>query len=235
MSFIDKYHQTIEKHKVSISDEQGSHFAKQVAGDFNPIHDIGSKRFCVPGDLLFALALNRYGIHHKMGFKFTELVSANTPLTFPTLNSDTIQILNHRQKPVLNLELGGSHSSNPAQIENLTRQYVAFSGQNFPHILMPLMQDQDVMINPARPLIIYESMSFELTDLTFSRLDLALAGTELQVSGKRGTATLRFTLNSDGKTIGTGVKTLLLSGLRPYDHVAMDRLYTEYLANKDAG
>ena len=35
--------------------------AKQVCNDYNPIHDIESKRFCVPGDLLFALTLNNFG------------------------------------------------------------------------------------------------------------------------------------------------------------------------------
>ena len=39
--------------------QQASDFAKKVAGDFNPIHDVISKRFCVPGDLLFAVLLSK--------------------------------------------------------------------------------------------------------------------------------------------------------------------------------
>ena len=42
---------------MQFSQQQASQFAKGVAGDFNPIHDVGGKRFCVPGDLLFACLL----------------------------------------------------------------------------------------------------------------------------------------------------------------------------------
>ena len=52
-------------------------------------------------------------------------------------------------------------------IEQLVRSYVLFSGQNFPYILVPLMAEHNVMINPARPLAIYQSMSLHL-----DRLDL---------------------------------------------------------------
>ena len=48
--------------RISFSEQQASDFAKGVAGDFNPIHDPGAKRFCVPGDLLFAVLLHRFGI-----------------------------------------------------------------------------------------------------------------------------------------------------------------------------
>ena len=40
---------------ISVSAQQASDFAKKIAQDFNPIHNVGAKRFCVPGDLLFAL------------------------------------------------------------------------------------------------------------------------------------------------------------------------------------
>ena len=44
---------------VVISAEQASRFAKGVAGDYNPIHNPGARRFCVPGDLLFTLVLTK--------------------------------------------------------------------------------------------------------------------------------------------------------------------------------
>ncbi len=234
MSFLDQYHQVNNDQTVSISAEQGSSFAKQIAGDYNPIHDVDSKRFCVPGDLLFALALDRYGLHQRMSFKFRDMVNADAPLFFPVLESGTLQVLNHRQKPALDLELSGESSLNHDQVQDLIRRYVAFSGQNFPHILLPLMQEHDVMINPARPLVIYESMSLELKHLQFDDLELALENTELQIEGKRGTATLHFSLNSSGELVGTGLKTLLLSGLKPYDKVQMDQLYADYLASMGA-
>ena len=67
---------------VSISREQGSRFAKSVADDF-PLHDIDAKKFCVPGDLLFSLVLNQYGISEKMEFTFAGMVDETSQLTFP--------------------------------------------------------------------------------------------------------------------------------------------------------
>ena len=43
--------------RVCFTREQGSNFAKQMANDFNPLHDADAKRFCIPGDLLFAVIL----------------------------------------------------------------------------------------------------------------------------------------------------------------------------------
>ena len=48
---LEKYY-TLDGSRLSFTRQQASDFAKSVAGDFNPIHDIDSKRFCVPGDLL---------------------------------------------------------------------------------------------------------------------------------------------------------------------------------------
>lgn len=44
-----------QNQSISVSAQQASDFAKKIAQDFNPIHDVGAKRFCVPGYLLFAL------------------------------------------------------------------------------------------------------------------------------------------------------------------------------------
>jgi len=234
MSFLDQYYQAISDQTVTFSAEHGSNFAKHIAGDYNPIHDADSKRFCVPGDLLFALAISRYGMHENMMFTFRDMVNAATTLTFPALEPGTLQVVNERQKPALEVQLSGDKSNNPEQLENLVRQYVAFSGQNFPHILLPLMQEKDVMINPARPLVIYQNMSLTLKHLTFSDLELTLENTELETNGKRGTATLHFSLNSGGELLGTGLKTLLLSGLRPFNKEQMDKLYADYLASMEA-
>ena len=57
-----------DSEKVFFSREQGSNFAKKMANDYNPLHDVDSKRFCVPGDLLFSLVLKKYGLSNKMNF-----------------------------------------------------------------------------------------------------------------------------------------------------------------------
>jgi len=110
--------------------------------------------------------------------------------------------------------------------------YVAFSGQNFPGILVPLMQQHDVMINPDRPLVIYESMAFELQHLEFDELQIELAETSLKVEGKRGTAELHFSMNANGQLLGHGVKQLVLSGLRSFDQTAVQLMCDTYQASK---
>ena len=75
---------------LTISAEQGSRFAKTISNDFNPIHDADSKRFCVPGDLLFALVLQRYGLSQNMSFQFSGMVSAETALEFPRVTRRAI-------------------------------------------------------------------------------------------------------------------------------------------------
>lgn len=231
-----------------MSGKQGNNFAKTVADDFNPIHDTDSKRFCVPGDLLFAIALEKYGLRESMSFKFRELIKADTPLTYPDLekplaskepsaNKDkeplsTFDVICDRCKPVLGIEFAGASTHDTEKIEQLIRNYVVFSGQNFPHILVPLMQQHKVMIHPTRPLVIYESMSLSFDTLDFGDLRIELGRTELEVLGKRGNAQLHFDLNDGDKNIGTGLKRLVLSGLREYDQAAIDVMCEKYKESK---
>ena len=84
------------------------------------------------------------------------------------------------------------------------------------------------MINPERPLVIYESMSFELDRLDIKDVDLELSGSRLQVEGKRGNVTLDYDIFSDGKSVGRGCKRMVMSGLKPYDKSAMDKLADIY-------
>ena len=59
--FLEHYCQ-VDGEKISFTRQQASDFAKNVADDFNPLHDIDAKRFCVPGDLLFAISLETAGL-----------------------------------------------------------------------------------------------------------------------------------------------------------------------------
>jgi len=238
MNFLTQYYTEPRPHQFSVSAIQGSNFAKQIAGDFNPIHHSDSNRFVVPGDLLFAIALNQYGLHTSMAFQFLELVKADTSLNYPEASFEKdiapLEIVNDKGKPLLRLALSGESSQKASQTEQLLRNYVAFSGQNFPHILVPLMKQHNVMINPKRPLVIYESMSLEFTQLDFDELNIELAQTTLDVDGKRGYAKLHFSLNSGAAVIGSGIKNLVLSGLREYQEQAINDMCEEYLASKTA-
>ena len=216
----------------SISGQQASDFAKTLAGDFNPIHDEDARKFCVPGDLMFALVVQRFGIHKGMNFRFLGTIGANVGFTFPSSPLPEMEIANEKGKPVVDVRLSGEKNSSTELGEILIREYVAFSGHNFPHILVPLMADKGVMINPARPLVMYESMSLNFSRLDIQEVALKLSDTSLEVDGKRGNALLHFELISDGAVVGHGAKKLALGGLLPYDQQAMDQVVVDYEAKK---
>ena len=218
--------------QLSISAEQGSQFAKQVCNDYNPIHDVESKRFCVPGDLLFALTLNNYGLSQQMRFDFSGLVPANKELLFPEWNTSELSITDSREKIYLNAYREGDMSQEQSAIEHLVRSYVAFSGHSFPYILVPLMQQHQVMINVARPLVMYQSMSLSLDQIALSTPEVTFLDAQMEVDGKRGNVTLQFSINEGEKAIGRGEKKLVLSGLREFDQQAMDQLILDYEARK---
>jgi hypothetical protein len=229
--FLQSFH-TESGNQLSVSGEQGSQFAKHVCNDYNPIHDPESKRFCVPGDLLFALCLNKYGMSEKMSFIFSGLVPANKLLVFPTSESNELDIKDEREKAYLTLVREGDNNTDPKAIEHLVRSYVAFSGHSFPYILVPLMEQHQVMINNNRPLVMYQSMSLNLEQLELDKPEVKLINADMQVEGKRGNVTLNFAINDDGKAVGRGEKKLVLSGLREFDAQAMDQLIKEYEARK---
>ena len=112
------------------------------------------------------------------------------------------------------------------------RSYVEFSGHSFPYILVPLMQQHQVMINAARPLVMYQSMSLSLDQLDISSPEVKFLDAQMEVDGKRGNVTLQFSINDGGKAIGHGEKKLVLSGLREYDQQVMDQLILDYEARK---
>ncbi|GAM63447.1 hypothetical protein JCM19232_2427 [Vibrio ishigakensis] len=69
-----------ENNQFHFTRAQASNFAKGIAGDFNPIHDEDNSRFCVPGDLLFAVMLQQEGISRSMEFTFSGMVTEGTEL-----------------------------------------------------------------------------------------------------------------------------------------------------------
>ena len=103
-----------------------------------------------------------------MSFRFSGMVGALTPLAFPRSDAPHLEIVNDKGKDFMDIERSGEISHDPGLIQAMIRNYVVFSGQNFPGILVPLMAEHEVMINPARPLVIYEGMSFNLEHLNFS-------------------------------------------------------------------
>lgn len=220
---------------VSFTREQASRFAKEVADDFNPLHDIDAKRFCVPGDLLFALVLANYGVSQHMAFNFKGMVTEETRLVLPA-QAPALTINGDNDKQYLTVDIAGDNSDAPALIDSLTKSYVTFSGHTFPHVLIPLMLEENVMINPSRPMVMYESMLIDLNrlDLADITLELDKASTRLEVNGKRGNVCLAFNLLGADGMVGRGEKHMLLSGLQPYDQQAMDQIVDDYNLSKQA-
>ncbi|BCN93200.1 hypothetical protein THMIRHAM_09850 [Thiomicrorhabdus immobilis] len=229
--YLDAFH-TIHNNLIQITPEQGSRFAKEVSDDFNPLHNPDSKRFCVPGDLLFAMTLARLGLSEKMTFNYTGMVGKGVELVFPETDESTFTIKDANDKPYLDVERDGQTTHDMDFIEGFSRAYVAFSGHSFPHILVPLMQQHNVMINPERPMVIYESMAFEFERLDVKSPALKLSNTSLDVAGKRGTVRIEFDV-LDGETkVGSGYKTMVLSGLRDYEQSQVDGLVELYETSK---
>ena len=228
---LDPYHSACGD-LCRVTAEQGSDFAKAIAGDFNPLHDAGNSRFCVPGDLLFALILTRQGLSRSMRLHFEGMAVADMALRIPMQARPTFA-LTGGDKTLVRVERAGGLTRQRRLIEQLVRCYVSFSGRNFPHILVPLMEQHGVMINPERPLVIYEGMGFELTAVDYPesaipKLGLVLVDSSLEIDGKRAKAHLQFEWRLGIEAAGSGTKTLLLSGLRPLDPIALQGLVQRY-------
>lgn len=230
--FLDQYFHTKNGYTL-ISAQQGSTFAKEVARDFNPIHDPDNRRFCVPGDLLFALGLARYGLSQRMAVRFSDRVGADTPLIYPSTDDHHIQVADDAGQPYLDIERSGDTVDNPDVLTRFIRSYVEFSGQTFPFILVPLMRDAGVMFNPRRPFVVYAHMSVHLDDTAISSPTLTLADRRFDVTGRRGNAHFEFSVLDDDRLVGRGTKTLLLSGLQPYDEAAMADVVSDFNHARD--
>lgn len=230
---LDDYY-SIYEGTIHVSPKQASDFAKKIAGDFNPLHNEDAKRFCVPGDLLFALVLNNYGLSQHMNFTFSGMVGSGVDLVFPQAGNGPITISDNNGKDYLSIERDGETSTDPELIQNLIRHYVEFSGQTFPHILIPLMAEHKVMINPDRPLVIYESMAINIDRLDIKDPQLELTHTTLDIDGKRGRVCLEFCLKTGNEVVGGGKKNMVLSGLREFDQATIDQLVNDYAARKNA-
>lgn len=219
---------------TKITAEQGSLFAKEVARDFNPLHDADAKRFCVPGDLLFAIVLEKYGLSKKMIFTFTGMLGHGVTLDFPETSESQFDINGSNDKTILKVERSGEISTNQQMIDALVQDYVEFSGHNFPYVLVPLMQKHNAMINIDRPLVMYDSMCLEFEHLNFTHPTVEMLEPELSVEGKRGAAHLHFQIKANDEIVGTGYKKIVISGIREYQEGPMQNFVDNYLARKDA-
>lgn len=215
-----------ENNTLSFNRERASQFAKEVAGDYNPLHDPDAKRFCVPGDLLFAVVLLKYGISQTMQFSFNNMITEKSLITLP--EAAATLAFSDGNKTYMTVNRSGDNNTDPACVESVIKQYVAFSGEAFPHILVPTMSAQNVMINPKRPMVMYQSMSvhFDRTDIKNPILEPLEP--IFTYDGKRGSLTLPFNWKDGDELVGKGEKIMIVSGVVDYDKPAMDELIERY-------
>ncbi|KJG34267.1 DUF3581 domain-containing protein [Photobacterium angustum] len=230
--FLDTYYSD-KSGQFSFTREQASDFAKRIAGDFNPIHDPDNKRFCVPGDLLFSVLLANVGISQKMRVTFAGMINESTELSISTQSDTDLSLIDSKGKEFLHLARSGEITHDQDLIAQITKSYVQFSGMNFPHIMVPLMKSKDIMINPTRPLVIYESMELEFCRLDLTAPHVELTSSNIDVDGKRGSVTLNFCFKENGEIVGTGRKRMLMSGLKPYCQDGIDDLVSRFNAKKE--
>jgi len=228
--FIDDYYDEAEG-RLRFSRKQGSDFAKSIASDFNPLHDIDNRRFCIPGDLLFSVLLARYGVSEHLSCKFTDRVPADIELLLPEPSSE-VHLCDAQGREYLQVFRSGAESFDTTFIETLSRRYVEFSGYTFPHVLEPLLAEKDVMINLSRPMVMYAGMSIDLDSLDICDPVLRSARSELEVEGRRGQATIGFDILENDEIVGRGRKHILVGGLREYEPGAMAATIAEYDALK---
>lgn len=230
---ISNYFNREDEH-ISFNRNQASMFAKEVAGDFNPIHDEDARRFCVPGDLLFSVFLVQYGMSQEMKFEFSGMVVDGTRLIFPEKITDIFSLQDSNNKNYMDISSAGNKTTDSKFISMLAEKYVQFSSKTFPDILVPLMEQENVMINPSRPLVIYKNMEISLEKLSGNNIELELTKASLNCTGKKGEVRLEFTILADGEEIGHGAKNLLLSGLREYDASQLEDVIQSYAQRKSA-
>jgi len=231
MSFLDQYC-SMSDGRVSFTRQQASRFAKQIADDYNPIHDVGAKRFCVPGDLLFALLLRRLGLYPKMKFTFSGMVGDGVELHFDETAPGELRLVNRKEKEYLRAYFEGTPHRDETAVEEITRSYVRFSGHNFPHVLGGLMKDHGMMINIDRPLVIYESMALDLHRADLEDVVIESTDAVMEVVGKRGNVCLSFRFLENGEEVGTGEKKMVLSSLREYSEEGMQSMVEVYEQRK---
>jgi len=218
---------------ISFTRHQASTFAKGVAGDFNSIHDENAKRFCVPGDLLFSVFLAQYGVYQEMKFDFSGMVIETTELIFPDKIPQHFSLNGRNDKNYMDIVTLGDKSEESDFIAALSEKYVQFSSKTFPDILVPLMEQENVMINPSRPLVIYKSMEIYLDSFSGSHIELELKQATLKKNGKKAEVRLEFAILADNKEMGHGAKNLLLGGLREYNANQLNEVVDSYIQRKE--
>jgi len=218
----------------SFTREQASAFARERARDFNPLHDPDSTRFCVPGDLLFASVCAWDGLSEHMDMRLEGMVDdkALLALSGDRGSRSLTDVRDHRV--YAKIENDGASVQDPALVYALVQAAVTFTGQHFFSTLIPRMREYGVMVHPTRPLVVYDRIRLDLDDTQMHTPEIRSAGSDMHIEGRRGTLTLKFEFHEQGRTVGSGYKTMQLRGLRKFDSEAVEVLVNAYRLRQDS-
>lgn len=169
-----------------------------------------------------------------MRFDFSGMVNDGIALSVEEKGKTESALVDASGKEYLHMHHEGEISHDAEFIEHIVKAYVEFSGMNFPHIMVPLMEDKQMMINCQRPLVIYESMEVEFEHLNLSRPTVDYVGATFDIDGKRGLVTMKFNFIDNGVVVGKGIKRMVASGLKPFQKEAVDDLVERFNARKEA-
>jgi hypothetical protein len=161
------------------------------------------------------------------------MVNDAVTLILPKVNAREISIYDQNDKKYLDISTNGDITQDQSLIDTLIKDYVEFSGHTFPHVLVPLLKDHNVMINTERPLVIYDHMRISLDTLDIDSLDLSYTKPQFRLYGKRGDVALNFDFHCNGEYVGKGQKKMVLSGLREYDQDKIDKLVADFNEKKN--
>jgi hypothetical protein len=215
-----------------VTADQGSRFAKEIAGDHNPLHDAESSRFCVPGDLLFALIVRRYGLARHFSLSFRGMLRAGTRLSFPSQPAQAFTIADENDRDTVEVQYDRPVTTDPAALLALIEAYVASSGETFPDRLGPLLAEAGVMFNPQRPFLVYDGMALDIQRAPGTDVRVTPADASLAVNGKRADVQFDYRIADGDGALGEASKRMVVSGLRPYDAEAMTAVIAAYHARR---
>lgn len=206
-----------------------SAYARNVAKDFNPIHSHLAKKYCVPGDLIFALITEMHGAHNYMRVDFLNRVGAECKLFFDTKRI-ALALLDVDKKLYAELATAGDKSVCPKRLKTVSNVVVSCTSGYFPYKLIDNLREENVMLSIRRSMVMLKSIEVELRNIhSASSLVAKYQSSGLELSGKRGEVKVYFQLfDDDGISVGFVTKTVLIIGIEKFNDKASKQYLDDY-------
>lgn len=206
-------------------------YARNVVKDFNPIHNHLAKNYCVPGDLIFALMVERGGVHGSMRMDFLNRVGKDSEYIFVSGKAG-MALLDRGNKVQAQLIGSGDASVCVKCISAVSDAVLSCTSSYFPYKMMRSLRAENLMLSGCRSLVILKSIEVNVSDLHFaSDLTAVFCSSSLRHSGRRGTIDAHFQLvGGNGQVLGQVIKTALIIGIERFN----GKRSAQYLENYES-